>query len=263
MASDASVPTPPAGDGPPSRGARNVVVTLAIGFFLLALAGDTFILPVSDKYPELFIAMNARNRNLVLVRSELTWWVFFGIATVRLLVSDPLFFLLGRWYGDAGVRWIERRSATYGSLARSAEKWFGKASYPLIVVAPNNYICLFAGAGGMRVPVFAVLNLVGTVGRLTLLWFAADWVSDPLDLIRGFISDNRWLVFGISLGLLALSLWSDRRAGGGEVGGLLHLDEEIAEIRAEDAGAPTDEGTVSRPGTRLSDSAPADTDPDG
>lgn len=215
-----------------------MVVTLAIGFFILALAGDTLLLAKSDQYPEWFIAMNARNRNLVLVRSELSWWAFFGIATVRLLISDPLFFLLGRWYGDAGVRWIEKRSVTYGPLARSAEKWFGKASYPLILIAPNNYICLFAGAGGMSVPVFVVLNVVGTVGRLTALWFAADWVSDPLDVVRDFISDNRPLVFGISLGLLALTIWSDRRAGGGEVGGLLHLEEEIAEIEAEEGIAP-------------------------
>lgn len=242
--------------------ARNAVVTLAIGFFILALAGDTFLLAKSDQYPELFIAMNARNRNLVLVRSELTWWAFFGIATVRLLVSDPLFFLLGRWYGDAGVRWIERRSVTYGPLARSAEKWFGKASYPLIVIAPNNYICLFAGAGGMSVPVFAALNVGGTVVRLTALWFAADWVSAPLDVVRDFISDNRWLVFGVSLGLLALSLWSDRRAGGGEVGGLLHLDDEIAEIQAEegDATPQADTATVDGP-TADRASPPTPTDP--
>ncbi len=237
LASDASAPSAAPASGPPSKAARNVVVSLAIGFFILALAGDTFLLAVSDRYPELFIAMNARNRNLVLVKSELMWWAFFGIATVRLLVSDPLFFLLGRWYGDAGVRWIERRSATYGPLARTAERWFGKASYPLIVIAPNNYICLFAGAGGMSVPVFAALNVVGTLGRLTVLWFVTDSVSEPLDVVRDFISDNRLLVFGISLGLLALSIWSDRRAGGGEVSGLLHLDEEIAEIEAEDDAA--------------------------
>ncbi|CAN5481449.1 hypothetical protein BH24ACT4_BH24ACT4_01930 [soil metagenome] len=240
MASDVPAPADAApASGPPSKAARNVVVTLAIGFFVLALAGDTFLLANSDRYPELFIAMNARNRNLVLVKPELAWWAFFGIATVRLLVSDPLFFLLGRWYGDAGVRWIERRSATYGPLARTAERWFGKASYPRIVIAPNNDICLFAGAGGMSVPVFAVLNVAGTVGRLTVLWFASDWIEKPLDLVRDFITDNRWLVFGISLGLLALSLWTDRRAGGGEVTGLLHIDEEIAELEAEDASGDT------------------------
>ncbi|MGI8939622.1 MAG: DedA family protein [Iamia sp.] len=268
MASDVPAPADAApASGPPSKAARNVVVTLAIGFFVLALAGDTFLLANSDRYPELFIAMNARNRNLVLVKPELAWWAFFGIATVRLLVSDPLFFLLGRWYGDAGVRWIERRSATYGPLARTAERWFGKASYPLIVIAPNNYLCLFAGAGGMSVPVFAVLNVAGTVGRLTVLWFASDWIEKPLDLVRDFITDNRWLVFGISLGLLALSLWTDRRAGGGEVTGLLHIDEEIAELEAEDApgsdGAPPADGAGASEGGPAADGGASVSRPDG
>mgnify|MGYP006193657243 CR=1 FL=1 len=31
------------------------------------------------------------------------------------------------------------------------ERWFGKAAYPLVFIAPNNFICLFAGAAGMRI----------------------------------------------------------------------------------------------------------------
>jgi len=224
---------PRAGSGPPSRLVRNAVVGAAIAFFVMALVGDTLLLAQVDRHPALFIALNSRNRNLVLAKSFLSWEAFFGIATVRLLASDPLFFLLGRWYGDAGVRWIERRSATYGPLARGAERWFAKASYPLVLLAPNNYICLFAGAGGMSVPVFVALNLTGTVVRLTVLWFVTDSVSEPLDWVRDFIADHRLLVFGISLALLVLSLWSDRRAGGGEIDGLLHLDDEMAEDKAD------------------------------
>lgn len=199
----------------------------AIGFFVMALVADTVLLSQVDRHPALFIAMNARNRNLALAKSFLSWEAFFGIATVRLLASDPLFFLLGRWYGDDGVRWVERRSATYGPLARGAERWFGKASYPLVLLAPNNYICLFAGASGMSVAVFGALNVVGTIGRLTVLWFVTDSVAEPLDWVRSFIADHRLLVFGVSLALLAFTLWSDRRAGGGEIDSLLHLDDEI------------------------------------
>jgi membrane protein DedA with SNARE-associated domain len=211
-----------------------VVIGAAISFFVVALVGDSFLSVLYDQHPALFIALNSRNRNLVLARPYLDWWSFFGIATARLLVSDPLFFLLGRWYGDAGVRWIEKRSPTYGPLARGAEKWFGKASYPLIVLAPNNYICLFAGAGGMAVPVFVALNVIGTVGRLVILWFASDWLVDPLDWVRELISENRLPFLALSIGLVALSLLLDRKAGGTEVGGLLHIEEEIAEIEAEE-----------------------------
>lgn len=228
---------PRRGTGPPSRLARNLVVGGAIAFYVMAVVGDVFLSYLHDRHPALFIALNSRNRNLALAKPGLDWWSFFVIGTVRLLISDPLFFLLGRWYGDAGVRWIEKRSPTYGPLARGAERWFGKAAYPLVVIAPNNFICLFAGAGGMAVPVFFALNLVGTVGRLVVLWFVTDTVAEPLDWIRDLISGNRVPFLVLSVALVALSLFLDRKAGGTEVGGLLHIEEEIAAMEADaDAG---------------------------
>jgi membrane protein DedA with SNARE-associated domain len=227
-------------DGPPSVWARNVVVGACIALVIVTWVGDLFLSVLVDQHPAVFITLNSRNRNLVLAKEYLDWWTFFGIGAVRLLISDPLFFLLGRWYGDAGIRWIEKRSATYGPLARKAEQWFGKASYPLILVAPNNYICLFAGASGMGVGVFLVLNVVGTFARLAVLWVFGDVFNGPLDWLRELITENRLLVFGISFVLVASSIYFDRKQGGGEVTGLLHIDEEIAEeeaeIEAEEAG---------------------------
>ncbi len=223
----------PRPQGPPSVLARNLVVGACIALVIGAYAGDIFLSVLVDQHPALFITLNARNRNLVLARDHLDWWTFFGIGTFRLLLSDPLFFLLGHWYGDAGIRWIERRSNTYGPMARSAERWFGKASYPLILIAPNNYICLFAGASGMSIPVFIVLNVVGTVGRLAVLWVFGDVFGEPIEWLRDLITENRLLFFGISLVLVVLSLYLDRKAGGGEVDGLLHMDEEIREMEEE------------------------------
>ena len=51
--------------------------------------------------------MNARNRNLILVTNQLDAVSYYGVATVRLLLSDPLFFLIGYWYGDTALTWME------------------------------------------------------------------------------------------------------------------------------------------------------------
>jgi hypothetical protein len=93
----------------------------------------------------------------------------------------------------------------------------------------------------MAVPVFVVLNVVGTIGRLTVLWFVTDSVSEPLDWLRELISENRLPFFVLSVGLVALSLFLDRKAGGGEVDGLLHMDEEIKEMEAERAASDPDD----------------------
>ena len=49
----------------------------------------------------LLITLDARNRHLLLVVAAGIGAVpFFAIGFFRLLISDPLFFLLGRWYGE-------------------------------------------------------------------------------------------------------------------------------------------------------------------
>jgi hypothetical protein len=86
----------------------------------------------------------------------------------------------------------------------------------------------------MSLAVFLALNVGGTVVRLVLLWFASDVVEAPLDWLRELITENRLPVLVLSVTVVGISLWLDQRAGGTEVGGLLHIDEEIAEEEAED-----------------------------
>lgn len=232
--------------GPPSRAARNVVVALTIAFTVAAWGGDLFLASLVDTHPAVFIALNARNRNLVLAQGYLDWWTFFGIGIVRLVLSDPLFFLLGRWYGDAAIRWAERKAPTYGSMFRTVEGWFARASGPMVAIAPNNVICLFAGASGMSVARFALWNVGGTVVRLVALWFAGDAFSDPLDWLRELITEHRLPVFIISAVVLGLSIWSEKRQGTLEIDMLEELDDEVAHphphLADDDQGAGTEGG---------------------
>lgn len=236
---DAVAVAPTGRPGPPSALARNLVIGPLILLVLAGYLGDTFFLAYHDKHPLVFIAMNARNRNLVLAGPYLDPVSYYVVGTLRLLLSDPLFFLLGIWYGDGAVRWMERKSPTYGSMLRSAEGWFAKAAYPLIALAPNNFICLFAGAAGISVPVFLVLNIGGTIARLWLLRWFGDIFSTPLHSVSGFITSHRVPVLALSLLLVAFTIWSERRRGGGEISDLAHLDEEISRTSAPEATEPS------------------------
>ena len=118
---------------------------------MISNVGDALAPKLVDEHPLLLIAMNARNRNLILVTNQLDAVSYYVVATLRLLLSDPLFFLIGYWYGDTALTWMEQRTKTYGTMLRQWERWFGKAAYPLVFIAPNNVICLFAGAAGMSV----------------------------------------------------------------------------------------------------------------
>ncbi len=187
-----------------------------------------------DTAPTLLILLNPRNVNLALVSNDLDALTFYGVASFRLLLTDPIWFFIGREYGDQAIRWLERRSPTYGGMARSVEGWFGKAAGLLVVLAPNNWICLLAGASRMRPLTFFGLNLVGTFGRLYLIRSLGVVFSDPLADIRGFISDYQAPLLVLSISLVAFSIWNERRSGRGELESIAHLDDELIDPHGDE-----------------------------
>ena len=115
--------------------------------------------------PALLIALSARNRYLVLVAGQLNAWVYYLVGTARLMAPDPFLFALGWFYGPSALTWMENRTPTVGSIMRSVEKHFVRWGHPLVVLFPNNYVCVIAGASRMSPGLFFFLNLTGTVGR--------------------------------------------------------------------------------------------------
>lgn len=219
--------------GPPSPLVRNLVVGTLIAFVVASNAGNLFLSVLVTDHPLLFIGLNASNRNLALASGDLSAWTYYPVAFLRLVGPDPLFFLLGRWYGDGAVRWMERKAPSYGEMMRLAEKAFDKARFVVVAIAPNNPVCLFAGAAGMTWGAFALANVVGTAGRLVLIRAFSSAFEDQLGSVRSFIGDYRWPLMAVSFALVGLTVWSDRRQGSGPIGDLAHLEDEIAEAEAE------------------------------
>jgi membrane protein DedA with SNARE-associated domain len=198
-----------------------IVLTIA------AYVGDAIAPTLVDTHPAWLMALNSRTRNLALVTNEVDPVTYYGIGLTRLLVSDPLFFLLGYWYGDAAVSWMERRTKTWGQMLRQIEQWFGKAAYPIIFIAPNSYVCLFAGAAGMPLRAFFAVNVAGTVTRLWLVRRFGEAFEAPIDDLVGWIGDHRIPLLVLSVGLVVLSIVMEAKKGETEVGSLAHLEEEL------------------------------------
>lgn len=199
------------------------LVVLVIGGYV----GQALFPKLVDSNPTLLILLNPRNVNLALVANDLDALTFYAVASFRLLLSDPIWFFIGREYGNEAIAWLEKRSPTYGGMARQVEGWFGKAAYPLVALAPNNWICLLSGAARMRPAVFISLNLAGTFGRLYLIRRLGDVFSDPLTDVRSFISDYQAPLLVLSFSLVGLSIWNERRQGRGELESITHLDDDL------------------------------------
>lgn len=243
---------------PPSRGRLWLVLGPLVVLVIGAQVGDALAPTLVTEHPLALITLNARNRNLVLVTNLLDPIPYYTVGFLRLLASDPLFYILGYWYGDAGVKWVEKRSSSFGSLLRTWEWMFTKAAWPLVAIAPNNFICLFAGAAGMTPAVFLTLNVVGTVIRLYLIRILGQAFETPIEAVLGFIRDYRLPLTGVAVTLVLFTVWSDRRSGKGELEALAHIEDDLGveEGQSTEAGppapepdAPTDE--------RSDDAAPA------
>lgn len=212
---------------PPHPHTLKILVAPLIVLVIASNVAGVMWAPLSRDHPLLLIALSSINRHLLLVSDQLDPISYYGVGTIRLLVSDPLFFLLGYWYGDRALAWMDERSPSYGPILRKGQGLFARAAWLLVLVAPNNYICLFAGAAGMRVGVFFALNLVGTLGRLYLLRVVGDVFSGPLDSVRDVIGRYQWQLILVSA---LMVLWSVRKefSPGGEIDVLTHVDDDLA-----------------------------------
>ena len=112
---------------------------------------------------------------------------------------------------------------------RAAEHWFRRAAYPIVAVAPSNIVCVLAGATGMRTIPFLVTNFGGTAVRMGLIWWIGDVFSEPLLDAVDFIARYRWWFTGVTVALVAWSVWRGRRTGTSPIE---TLDEAEAEPRA-------------------------------
>lgn len=213
----------------PSRAAVTLVGVLIAVLVVANNLGSVFATTLARDHPAWLIGLNSTNRMLGLTTNQLDPWSYYGIGSARLLVADPLFFLLGRWYGDAAIRWVERKWASQGRVLRLFERGFQRAAYAFVFVAPNNVVCLLAGAGEMSIGGFVAANLTGTAARLYLIRWLGRALASPLEWLLDLFARYRWPFLAASVVAVGLSLWLDRRAVNDE----LHAAEELAEIEAE------------------------------
>ncbi len=244
VTSDGAGPTDEAGsddteprrpDGPPSRLALTAVVVPIIALVVANNIGNAFAPallpdpsdPSRSSNPLLLIALSPAMRNQIAVVNYVAPALFLVVAGLRLLAPDPFFFALGRWYGDAGIRWMEKRSAMAGGALREIERWFTKAAPVVVFIAPNNLICVLAGAAGMRRTTFWVANVTGTIARLLLIMWFADLLSGQIDTVLTWVADYRPWLLGISIIAVAVVGIRQLRSGNTELDQLRRLEHEL------------------------------------
>lgn len=220
---------PPEPAKKPSRRTLVLLVAPIIVLVIAANVGNALWPSLVKEHPLLLIALDPRNRWLILVAKELDPVSFFTVGFIRRVLSDPLFYALGFLYGDRAVRWVERRFAPDTGLVEFLEKRFSKLAPVLVFFFPGNLVCVLAGASKMKPLVFAVVNAAGTVTMLLAIWFFADAVERPVDAFTGFIGRNSRVFTTLTILFTIFYLWDQRRRGKGEPTSISEVEKELGE----------------------------------
>jgi len=212
---------------PPSARVRNLVfgaigVTLVLGWIGTALWGE-----LVDRHPLTMILLNAKPGYLVLTSRRLDPLSFYGVGTVRLLVSKPLVWLLGAWYGERAVDWAVGRSERGGRLIRWVQARFDRWGWAVIAVTSNNVVCLLAGAGGFSLGWFLALAAVSTLIRLWIFRQLGDVFSEAIDDLLAWVADHRPLVVGVSIALVLTGVLVQHLRGRGALDELVDLEHAV------------------------------------
>jgi membrane protein DedA with SNARE-associated domain len=218
-------------------GDRRRLALVAIPIAVLSAAGiaaAAFTFLLVREAPLLLLVLESRNRYLLLVAAKVGFTSFLVVGVLRRFAGDPFYYLLGRWYGDAAVRWIERRSGT-GWLMLDVQRWFSRLAAPAVLLFPGALVCVLAGATGMSPRRFVSLNLVGSVGTVLALWFVADATAGPLAAIVDWTDRNALWLTGLLVAATAGWLSVEWRRGRGPVEGF-DLHEALIEPDGDQTG---------------------------
>jgi membrane protein DedA with SNARE-associated domain len=195
---EALASAPPA----PIQRARLAVLLGVIGALIVASnLGTILSASLVRDHPVALLALSARNRHLLLtVAAGIGAVPYVMVSFARLVAPAVPFYLLGRWYGDRGLRWLERQAGGTPATIRWVEKGFDRAAVPLLFLMPgSNLVCLLAGSRRMAARTFAVVLATGILVRLAFFWFVGKAFQDPLETVLDWLTKYQWWIAGAFL----------------------------------------------------------------
>jgi membrane protein DedA with SNARE-associated domain len=155
-------------------------------------------------HPLLLILGAPRYRWIMLVAPKVSAIPLILISWVRLLASDPVYFLIGWYYGDKAM--IAFESLLGKQAMDTTRRYFEKATWILSAFAAGPIICALAGLARVNPKRFFTLDVIGTLMIAIMLRVFAEVLSEPLQsLIRFNEKYSRYLLI-VTVAFMAIAL---------------------------------------------------------
>lgn len=250
MAAPSSSPPTPSDHRRPSNRVVALVAVPLIALTVLGYAGEALFPALAGtqegaedaQRPLVLIMLTPSLRNFGLMSTSLDPWSYFGLGVPRVLLTDPLYYLLGFWYGDAAIKWMERRTRTMGTSLRQVEQSFAKYAYPILFALPYVFTNLLAGAARLRLWKVLLVRAAGITTRIALVRWLGWQFDGVLENILGWIGEHRGPLLVVTVGLVLLTIIMELRRGETKVGALTHLEEDLDSLEQADDEGGTERG---------------------
>ena len=202
-----------------------------VAFTIALYVGNALAPTLIKDAPLVLLVLAPKLRWLFLVANDVDPLTFFLVPLLRATAVLTVYFLLGRWYGDRSLRWLEERAGNALRPVLWIERNFHRARIPVTFLFPGNVSALLAGADGMPAVVYFVVALLSVALRLWAVRALAAVLRGPLLDVVNWIGDNQlWLTVVSVAGVMIWVGWSNRH-------GLIQ-GETVDEIVQDFAGDP-------------------------
>ena len=164
-------------------------------------------------HPLTLMALSPRYRWMVVASPKIDLLPFMSVGVVRLLASDPIYFMLGWVYGDKALAFFE--DALGKPAMDSTRRFFVKAGTAMALFFAGPIICVLAGAARLNPKRFFTLDVVGTVVVVAVLRLFSKQIEGPINSFLDFNSKySKWLlVLTVTFTVVAVLRIGSKRAG--------------------------------------------------
>lgn len=190
---------------------RKAVLTFTTMLFVIGTIGSNIGPALVDNHPSLVLALSSRNRNLFGSVPYIDVIPYAAIGFIRILIAGIALYLVGRWYGEKALGWVEGNLDELPAVYHWTEKAVDKGGWVALVLMPgSNVVCLLLGHKRMEAKRFIPLLSIGIVIKLIVLRLGGDQFEDQ---IRSFLSAIEQYQWYIVAALFGLSFFQSMRKG--------------------------------------------------
>lgn len=188
---------------------RKAILAATSFLFVIGTIGSNIGPALVDNHPLLVISLSSRSRNLFGSVPYIDAVPYFAVGFLRLLCAAVALFLVGRWYGDRTLAWVERKADGLPAIYHWAERAVDRLGWLAVLLMPgSNIVCALVGHRRMEPRRFVGVATAGIVLRLVVLWAGGKAFEDQ---IRWFLSHIERYQWWIVIGLFGLSFLQSLR----------------------------------------------------